>query len=606
MLLSYQTLNNETDNGSETAWGWYDFNTYILVDPTTDVPALQAKWDAYLQNERGEDWNKFNYKQEFILQPLLDIHLYSNLLQESLPEEQGDGNAVYFLTIIALFILIIAWVNYINLATAKSFERANEVGVRKVMGAKKGQLIYQFLAESFMINLLATLLALIIVRVSWPYFAVLAGRNIPTDFMLEQDFWLIVATFFAIGTFFSGSYPALILSSFKPVAVLKGRLVTSKGSILRQSLVIFQFAASVFLISGTIIVYQQLSFMQNSNLGIDINQTLVLKGPNVADSLYEQNFESFKNEALKIAGVKQLSAASNVPGDEIFWTRDIRRLQGGPESDLTVYNVAIDEDYIPAFNLKLVAGRNFNKEITGDRGRVLLNRALAEALEFENPETAIGENVRLGGDTLEIAGILENYHQMSLKSKVAPLALRLFPARSFFSFKIEADNYQQVLANLEKPWNTIFPGNPIDYFFLDEFFNRQYQSDHQFGQVFGLFSALAIFVACLGLFGLASFMTIQRTKEIGVRKVLGSTAGNIVLLLSKGFIRLVLIANLIAWPLAWWVMKNWLESFPYHMDINPLLFLFAGLGVVIIAFLSVGFQTLRAALLNPAETLKYE
>ena len=606
LLFSYQTLNNETNNASETAWGWYDFNTYVLVDPATEVAALQSKWDTYLQNERSEEWNKYNFKEEFIFQPLLDIHLYSNLLQESEPEEQGDGNAVYFLTIIAFFVVIIAWVNYINLATAKSFERANEVGVRKVMGAKRGQLMHQFLVESFFINLLAMILALVIVALAWPSFSALAGREIPEDFMLRKDFWLLVTGFFLAGSVFSGIYPALVLSSFKPVMVLKGRLVTSKGSILRKILVVFQFVASVFLISGTIIVYQQLSFMQNRDLGIDINQTLVLKGPDVADSLYAQSLESFKNEVLQISGVKQMSAASNVPGDEIFWTRDVQRLQGGPESSITVYNVGIDEDYIPAFDLKVVAGRNLEKRITGDRQRVLLNRELANALAFKDPEKAIGERVRLGGDTLEIAGVLENYHQMSLKNKMAPLALRLMPSQGFFSFKIETNNYRQVLENLEKPWNTIFPGNPIDYFFLDDFFNRQYQSDHQFGQVFGLFSALTILIACLGLFGLASFMTIQRTKEIGVRKVLGSTVANIVLLLSKGFIQLVIIANLIAWPATWWVMKNWLDSFPYHIGINPLLFLVAGFGVVIIAFLSVGFQTLKAASLNPAKTLKYE
>ncbi len=606
VLLSYQTLNNETNNDSETNWEWYDFNTYVLVDPSADVTELQSKWDDYLQKEHGEKWEKGNFKQEFILQPLLDIHLYSNLLQESMPEEQGDGNAVYFLTIIALFILIIAWVNYINLATAKSFERANEVGVRKVMGAHQGQLMYQFLTESFMINLLATAVALIVVWIAWPSFATLAGRNIPVSFMFETDFVLLLSLFFVAGTLLSGFYPALILSSFKPIMVLKGRLVTSKGSILRQSLVIFQFVASVFLISGTVIVYQQLSFMQNRDLGINIDQTLVLKGPSVTDSLYAQNLETFKNEALKIAGIKQLTASSNVPGHEIFWTRGIKRLQGGPESDIIVYNASIDEDYIPTFDLKLVAGRNLTQNIKGDQQRLLLNRALADALEFRNPEEAIGKKVRLGGDTLEIAGVLENYHQMSLKNKVAPLALRLWPSRAFFSFKIETDNYHQILGSLEEPWRTIFPGNPVEYFFLDEFFNRQYKSDHQFGRVFGLFSALAIFVACLGLFGLASFMTIQRTKEIGVRKVLGSTAYNIVLLLSKGFMQLVIIANLIAWPLAWWVMNSWLDAFPYHININPLLFLFAGLGVILIAFLSVSFQTLKAALSNPADTLKYE
>ncbi len=606
-LFSYQTLNDRTDNASETAWGWYDFNTYVMVDPQADIVDLQAKWDLYLEEERGENWEKYNYSQEFILRPLRNIHLYSNLLQESEPDEQGDGDSVYFLTIIAFFILIIAWVNYINLSTAKSFERANEVGVRKVMGAEKGQLIKQFMAESFLINLLATLIAVLVVRLSWPGFADLAGRNIPVSYILNVDFWILVSTLFLVGTFLSGSYPALVLSSFKPVAVLKGKVIRSAGgNIMRKGLVVFQFAASVILISGTVIVYQQLNYMKNRELGFDIHQTLVIEGPGITDSLYEENLEAFKLEALKIAGVQQMTAASNVPGDEIFWTRTIRRLQGGPESSITVYNVGIDHDYVGAFDLKMVAGRNFSKDFPNDRERVLLNRELVESLEFEDPESAIGEKLRLGGDTLEIAGVLENYHQMSLKSKVASLAFRLVPSSSFYSFKIGSGDHREVLSGLKEPWEAFFPGNPIDYFFLDSFFNKQYEKDRQFGQVFGLFSLLAIFVASLGLFGLASFLTIQRTKEIGIRKVLGSTVPNIVMLLSRGFIQLVIISNLIAWPLAWWLMNSWLQSFPYRISINPLLFLGAGFGVIFIAFLSVGFQTLKAALLNPAETLKYE
>ncbi len=231
---------------------------------------------------------------------------------------------------------------------------------------------------------------------------------------------------------------------------------------------------------------------------------------------------------------------------------------------------------------------------------------MAEALDFKDPQAALGEKVRLGGDTLEIVGVLENYHQMSLKTVVSPLVYRFVPADSFFAFKISSSNTQELLTSLEGPWKAFFPGNPIDYFFLDQFFNRQYESDQQFGRVFTLFTGLAIFIACLGLFGLASFMTIQRTKEIGIRKVLGSTSSNIVLLLSKGFIQLVLIANLIAWPLAWWVMNSWLQAFPYRININPVLFLLAGGGVVIIAFISVGFQTFKAARVNPAQTLKYE
>lgn len=607
ILLSFQTLNDMTEDASETAWGWYDFNTYVLLESETPVAELQAKWDEYLQNEHGERWEKSNSKNEFILKPLKDIHLYSNLLQESEPEEQGDAEAVYFLTIIAFFILIIAWVNYVNLSTAKSFERANEVGVRKVMGAEKGQLIRQFMAESFLINLLATTIAVIAVVFCWPIFANLSGRNIPLEYILDAQFWLLVSGLFIVGTLLSGFYPAMVLSSFKPISVLKGKIAkTEKGNIMRKSLVIFQFVSSVVLISGTIIVYQQLNFMKSRDLGIDINQTLVLEGPGITDSLYDQTLESFKHEILRIAGVKQITASSNIPGDEIFWTRGIRRLQGGPESSLTIYNVGIDHDYVPAYDLKLVAGRNFDKNFPNDNERVLINRELSESLDFNSPEMALGHMVRLGGDTLEIAGVLENYHQMSLKSKVTPLVFRLTTGSSFYSLKIESDNAQDVLASIKEPWETFFAGNPLDYFFLDSFYNKQYESDRQFGQLFGIFSLLAIFVASLGLFGLASFLTIQRTKEIGIRKVLGSSVSNIVLLLSKGFIQLVLISNLIAWPLTWWLMESWLQSFPYRIDINPMLFLGAGLGVVVIAFLSVGTQTLKAALLNPTESLKYE
>jgi putative ABC transport system permease protein len=607
ILLSYQTLNNQTHNESETAWGWYDFNTYVLLQPGTNVKSLQAKWDHFIEKERGESWRKYNSRQEFILQPLLDIHLYSNLLQESQPEERGNGDSVYALTMIALFILVIAWVNYINLATAKSFDRANEVGVRKVMGAQKGQLIRQFLSESFLVNLLAAALAVVIVWVAWPFFARLSGRPIPLGYMGQKDFWMLVAALFVGGSVLSGSYPALILSSFKPIAVLKGKVMrTGQGNILRKSLVVFQFGVSVFLISGSIVVYQQLSFMKNQNLGVNINETIVLKGPGVTDSLYAQKVETFKNEILKIAGVKSMTASTNVPGDEIFWASGIRRLVGGPETNISGYTVGIDHDYVKSFDLTMAAGRTFDLKHQHERKKIILNRAMAEALDFKDPKAAIGEKV-IQNDTLEIIGVLENYHQMSLKESVAPLVFRYTPNySSFFAIKIESTNYQQVLSALDEPWKAYFPGNPMEYFFLDQFFNRQYESDRQFGQVFSIFTGLAIFIACLGLFGLASFMTIQRTKEIGIRKALGSTSANIILLLSKGFIQLVLAANLVAWPLAWWVMDRWLQSFPYHIHINPVLFVAAGLGVVVIAFVSVGFQTFKAARVNPANTLKYE
>jgi putative ABC transport system permease protein len=375
---------------------------------------------------------------------------------------------------------------------------------------------------------------------------------------------------------------------------------------MRKSLVVFQFVASVVLIVGSVVVYQQLAFMRNQDLGIDINKTLVIKSPGVTDSLYAQKMESFKSEVLRITGIKSMSASTNVPGDEIFWASGIRRMVGGPENTISGYTVGIDHDYVTAFGLKLAAGRNFDRDHTNERKSIILNRAMVDALDYKNLDDALGEKV-IQGDTLEVVGILENYHQMSLKEAVAPLVFRYTPDfAQFYAFKIENGNYKDIIASLEGPWNNIFPGNPIDYFFLDQFFNRQYESDRQFGQIFSLFTLLAIFIACLGLFGLASFMTMQRTKEIGIRKVLGSTVFSVVFLLSKGFIKLVIIANMIAWPLAWFLMDRWLMNFPYHIEINPSLFLLAGFSVVVIAFLSVSFQTIRAARVNPAQTLKYE
>ena len=606
-LLSYATLNRETQNNSETSWGWYDFYTFVLLKPNTDVNQLQSKWDAWLLKTRKEEWDRGDEKEEFILKPLTDIHLYSHLLYEAQPAQQRDGDSVYALSIIAIFILVIAWVNYVNLATARSFSRANEVGVRKVMGAFRSQLVGQFLTESFILNLSAAILAILTVRLLWSPFSDLSGWKIPIDFMYAPDFWKLLGLLLVTGAVVSGFYPAIILSSFKPVSVLKGKIMRSSGgNLLRRFLVIFQFVASVFLISGSIIVYQQLQYMKVQDLGFTIDKTLVLKGPGVTDSLYNKKLESFRNEVLRIPGVKSMTAVSNVPGDEIYWTQGVRRLSGTQRSGITESHLGIDYDFVPSFDINVVAGRGFDRNFPDDENRVVINRAMMEALDFKDPASALGERLNDGGDTVEIIGVLENFHQMSLKNKVAPLVFRLTTSTGFYTLKVEMENYKEVLGALEGPWKTFFPGNPFDYFFLDQFFNKQYEKDDRFGQVFTLFTALAIFIASLGLFGLASFMALQRTKEIGIRKVLGSTVPGIVILLSRSFLQPVILANLVAWPLAWWVMERWLQTFPYRIAISPFIFLLAGGVVTLIAFVSVSSQTFKAALTKPAEALKYE
>ena len=608
-LISYESLNAQTKDGSATSWGWYDFYSYVLLRPHTDVQALQSKWDAYLLKTRKEDWDKQNYRQEFILRPLTDIHLHSKLLYETSPQELRDGDSVYAVSIIALFILIIAWVNYINLATARSFKRANEVGVRKVVGAFRGQLINQFITESFLLNTIVAVLAVSLVRLSWSSFSAITGWNIPLAYMVKGEFWLLVLALFLVGAVLSGFYPAIILSSFKPVAVLKGHVIRSSGGhYLRKGLVVFQFLASVFLISGSLIVYQQLTYMKNKDLGVSLDQTLVLKGPRVFDdSTFQENLEAFKTEILRIPGVKGITASSNVPGVENYWTNDLRRASGGPEGANTVTNLGLDYEFVPQYNIKVVAGRNFDRHFPHDNKSVMINRSLSKELEFAEPKQAVGEKVISGGgDTLTIVGVLEDFHEMSLKTAIMPVVYRLISASQFYSVKLETSNYKNVIEAIDGPWKTIFPGNPVDYFFLDQFFNKQYERDDRFSEVFALFTALAIFIASLGLIGLASFMTLQRTREIGIRKVMGSTSSGIVVLLSKGFLQPVLIAIVLACPLGWWLMDRWLRSFPYHTTIQPWIFVLSGILVLVIAFISVSSQTLKAALTKPAETLKYE
>jgi putative ABC transport system permease protein len=603
-LLSYETLKNFYDS-YQTSWGWYDFYTYVLLRPNTDVDALQNKWNAFLKNERGDTWK--NASQEFIFKPLLDIHLRSHLQYEVHPEQQGDGDSVDALAIIAIFIVVVALINYINLTTARSFSRANEVGVRKVVGALRRQLVGQFLVESILLHLIAFAVAVFLIRFFWTPFTSLTGWNIPVTVIYEPEFWKLTSIIFVAGVVLSGFYPALLLSSFKPVTVLKGKIVnTGHAQWMRKGLVIFQFVASISLIIGSAIVYRQLNYMKASDLGISINETLVLRGPGSIDSLYHQKLESFKNTILQVPGIKSITASTNVPGDEIYWTGGIRRFNGGPQDHIMVSHVAVDHDFLSSFGLNLITGRNFSKETRYDNRRVLVNKRLTEVFEFADPKSAIGDLLWQQGDTIEIVGVVEDYHQMSLKSKVVPMVFMLRQSAVYYAMKVESQNYKELLGKLETPWRTFFPDAPIDYFFLDEFYNKQYEKDDRFGRVLSLFTILAIFIATLGLIGLASYATSQRTKEIGIRKVLGSSVTGVVLLLSKSFLRHVVTANLIAWPLTWWLMDAWLQSFPYRISINPIIFLLSGSVVALVAFIAVSSQTISAALRQPVKTLRYE
>lgn len=619
-LISYPTFSKlvtqtwrDTSNATETSWGWYDFYTYLQLKPGTTPEAFRAKFPAFVDkyiNARYKE-RKINFRNEIDIIPMPDIHLYSNVNQEA--EVNGNGRAVAILFIVALFILAIAWINYVNLSTSRSLERGREVGVRKVLGAMRAQLMRQFLTESILLNLAAFTLALAAVSLLMPAFSRFSGKDIPLNFLTDPQFWLTAGGVLTLGSLLAGVYPAFVLSGFRPVTVLKGQLKNAaSGAVLRKGLIVFQFAASIGLIAGTLIVYHQIRYMRNQPLGVDINQTLVVEGAqSILDSLYMGSFEPFRHQVLRIPKVNRLTASSNVPGNETYWTNGSRLLGGGGETQRshTMYNLGIDEAFMEAYQLKVIAGRAFSKESGDDTGRrtVLFNETAVRTFGFSKPEEALNRRMIRGNDTLTIVGVVNDFHQEGLQKAINPVAFLFRPdSRSFYSFKIETSDVQQTIAAIKSAWNEHFPNDPFNYFFLDESFNKQYEADIRFGRVFSLFAALAILVACLGLLGLAGYQIVQRTKEIGIRKVLGASTAGIVGLLSRDFVLLMLLALAIATPSAWYFMEKWLTNFAYRIAIGWWVFAAAGLAAIAVAFLTVGIQGMRAALANPVQALRSE
>lgn len=603
-LFSYQTLEQLWNFDRDTSWGGMDFVTYVRLQSDTDPDAFAAEvpevFEAYSPPRSGWD-------VQFDLQPVRDIHLHSNLLFELSPN--GDGQTVSLLALVAVFVLLIAWVNYVNLTTAHAMERTKEVGVRKAIGAQKRQLISQFLVEAFIFNLIAAGLAVAAVQMSLPAFAELTGHNLSAQRLLEAPFLGLLTLMIAIGTLLSGLYPALMLAQFRPVRALKGRFSEGRrGLRLRQGLVAFQFAASMALLVCTAVVYQQIQYMEAQDLGIAIDQTVVFETPGTVggNAAYTQQFDSFKGALLQNPAVQSVTASSEFPGGQNFWTNAVRHV-GSSDPGTTIYIVSVDYDYLEAYEHDLLAGHLLSADRPADRQGAILNRAAAEALRWTDLPTSLGERITMMGDTVTVAGVVENHHQQGLHHAYYPIIFRIVPSEyQFFSVKLAPTDVTATLALLENTYQRFFPGNPFNYDFLDARFGAQYQAYQQFGQIVLLFAMLALFVACLGLFGLASFAAARRTKEIGIRKVLGADLSTLVGLLAKQFLILVVIGSIVATPIAALVATQWLDDFAFRIVLNPLVFIAASGVVVLVALLSVGYQSLRAALANPVDALRYE
>ncbi|MEP7253587.1 MAG: FtsX-like permease family protein, partial [Ginsengibacter sp.] len=612
MLLSYATFvkmrTDSSGDGPENAWEWDGCLTYLLMRKDADPKTVEKKFVPIAEKFVGADMKKFNAAVVYKMQPLNDIHLYSHYMME--PGETGDGKTVYLLLGIAFFIVIIAWVNYINLATARAITRAREVGVRKAIGSLRKQLIIQFLSESALLNGIALVLAIILVIVAIPGFNSLSGQQLSFSLFGKPQFWLALGALFITGVFLSGLYPAFVLSGFRPIEVLKGNMGSTKQSnVLRKSLVVFQFAASLFLLVGTVTVYRQIQYMRSQSLGINVNETLVVSAPIVGiDSTYMQKMKSFKQELGQNTSVKNITISTSIPGEPVQWNAGGIKLVGQDESKQKQYRViGIDYDYIKAYGLKLVAGRAFSKSFGTDDSAVIFNQKAVEQLGFNKPEEALNQRIDFWGRRYTIVGVAENFHQQSLHESFEPLILRCIPdVNGYMSVKTSGADAGKTINVVKGEWNKFFPGNTFDYFFLDDHFNDQYKADQRFGQVFGLFTSLAILVACLGLFGLASFTTLQRKKEIGIRKVLGASVANILRLLFREFSLLLLISFVIATPIAWLTTSNWLQGYAFRINIHWLYFLIPFAFMVVVALITVSFQSIKAAIANPVKSLRTE
>jgi putative ABC transport system permease protein len=615
-LVSYETLVRTWGNWVKDSWEGSDMWHYLKLKPGADVAGLERNFPAF--STRYFKGDKVSGSVEkFYLQPLRKAHLYSDYEYEI--GVVNNGKAVWTMLIIAAFILLIAWINYINLATARSLERAKEVGVRKVAGATSGQLIGQFLSESVLLNLFALVLALLLTVLLQPILNQMVGKPLSLSLLTGQGYGgsamaLALVGVFALGLFLSGFYPAFALSAFQAIQVLKGSFKRSaKGIWVRKSLVVFQYTASVVLIIGTFIVFRQLEYMRKENLGFNMEQMLVISGPDLTrwDSTAIDRINSFKTEAKRHPTIKAATASINLFGNRLPRTFNVKRVGTNEAKGVTVSRMAVDLDFFDTYRIKLLAGRNFLTTDSNPDGRKVVNAVVnlstARLLGFPSAASAVGQKFMLFNQEKEIVGVVSDFHQQSLRHPIEPIVfLPFYTNGGFYSFKIETTDLEKTIDQVREDYETFFPGNDFTYFFMDEQFNQQYRDDQVFGKITTFFSFLAVLIASLGLFGLSSYTIAQRAKEIGVRKVLGASVASIVSLLSKDFLKLVLIAIAIASPIAWYAVSQWLEDFAYKIDLSWWIFAVAGILAVLIALLTVSFQSIKAALMNPVKTLRSE
>lgn len=598
MLLSMATMTQNLQKELNEQWGWYAPQTYVLLTSESNRENLEGKLPKFLK-DHGQNKEGAEDFVTLLLEPLEEVYLYSE--REAMIS--GNITNVFVFGLIGLMILLIAGINFVNLTTARSVERAKEVGVRKVIGAERHNLRFQFIGETLIVSLLSFLLATGLTIVALPYFNSIAGKTISRGLFSEPVLFLILLGVALLLGLVAGLYPAFILSSYNPKNVLKGRVSPgARGTRLRKGLVVVQFTISILMIIGTIIIYNQIDFMLNHGLGFEKEQIVALTLRNAAAH------ESFREALEGLPGVSSTSMASNVPGGRNSYAASKLENSNGDMQAEGIALTFVDYGFASQFGLQFLAGRMFSRDFASDSTEaMIINERAAEFLGYASPENAIGAKFEQWGRRGQIIGVVKDFHFKSLQTQIAPLTMRIEPDEySLITVELSAGDVMQTMAAIKGEWESFLPDMPFDYFFVDEFFDRQYRSEQRFGKLFLNFALLAIFISCIGLLGLAAFSTVQRRREIGIRKVMGASVATIINLLTKEFLMLVCIAFLIASPVAWWLMDSWLEAFAYKINISWQPFVLAWISASAIAILSVSLIAVKAATANPVKSLRTE
>ena len=602
-LASFSTHTEQRSGGS---WDWTNlwWPTYVLLREGTDAEAFEAKIAGLVTQRFGEEMAGAGMEMRLVLEPLTRIYLHSDRQSMSELGPTGDVRYVYVFSAIALFILLIACINFVNLSTARSTERAKEVGMRKVVGSSRGGLVRQFLSEAVLLTLLALVLAVVLAALALPLLNRIAGKALTLAVLAEPSFILVSVLLALVVGLLAGLYPAAAFARFRPVEVLKGSFGTGqRGVRLRQGLVVVQFALSIILLVGTLVVYRQLDFMQEQRLGFNKEQVLVLPLPTQEAA---EDVEAVKGAFTEQAGIAQATAASQIPGQSFgHWAMSPEGLPDGESR--AMYVVFTDFDYVETMGLEMAAGRDLSVAFGTDSTGALLNETALRSIGWTSEE-ALGKTVAFGNGTeLTVVGIVRDYHHTAPKNPIEPMLLT--PAMPYYqgvALRLQTADVRGAVTQVEQTWQQLFPDYAFDYFFLDARYDEQYRAERRLGTLFMLFAGLAILIACLGLFALAAYATAQRTKEIGVRKVLGASVTSIALLLSKDFLKLVAVAFVVAAPVAYFAMSRWLEGFAYRADLAWWVFLLAGGLAFLVALLTVSYQAIRAATADPVKSLRYE